>query len=293
MSKNPITHGDYPMLSIKDQLVLLYSTIDDLLKMQERKGEWRRSNNKPQFTDAEVLTIALMQSYFRTDTLKRAYLLVRANDPTAFKHLPSYKQWIGRLHRLAGQTSRMIFSVALAIEDVAEEVYLIDSYPVKMCQAIRHGRVNLLRDQGAYFGKSSTGWFFGFKLHVLTSRNGKIIGAVMTNGNVTDRDGARLLTQVLEEGSLCVADLGYRGDTFQTEIFEDEGVLILTRNDLPSEELKRLHSQIRSRVETTFSQLWRRFTDRIYSRSWLGLWNTLLLKMLECKLCQTNILPTT
>jgi hypothetical protein len=95
-----------------------------------------------------------------------------------------------------------------------------------MCEEIRHGRVNLLRDQGAYFGKSSKGWFFGFKLHVLTTLNGKIIGACLTNGNTDDRDGARILAQYLEEGSLCVADLGYRGDGFQTELFEEEGAAV-------------------------------------------------------------------
>jgi hypothetical protein len=279
------------MLSIKEQLVLLYSTIDDLLKMQTRGGQWRASNHKPRFTDAEVLTIALMQSYFRTDTLKRAYLLVKANDPSAFRELPSYKQWLNRLHRLAEQTGELIFSVPLKIEDLVEEIYLIDSYPVKLCEAIRHGRVNLLRDQGAYFGKSSTGWFFGFKLHVVTTLNGKIIAAVMTNGNVGDREGARLLARYLEEDSLCLADLGYRGADFQLEMFEEEGVLFLTRNDIAEAELKKLHSKLRNRVETTFGELWRRYTDRIYSRSWLGLWNTLLLKMFECKLCQTNILP--
>lgn len=278
------------MLSIKEQLVLLYSTVDDLLKMQACQGEWRRSNHKPRFTDAEVLVIALMQSYFRTDTLKRTYLLVKANDPTAFKNLPGYKQWLARLHRLSSQTGTLIFSVPLKIEDV-DEVYLIDSYPVRMCEEIRHGRVNLLRDEGAYFGKSSRGWFFGFKLHVLTTLKGKIIGAILTNGNVDDRDGARLLAGYLEEGSLCLGDLGYRGETFQLELFEEEGVLFLTRADIETEELKKLHSKVRSRVETTFSELWRRFTDRIYSRSWLGLWNTLLIKMLECKLCQANILP--
>src|SRR5215211_782861 len=129
------------MNSIKEHLVLLYCTVDDLLKKQAREGEWRKSNHKPRFTDAEVLTIALMQSYFRTDTLKRAYLLVKANDPTAFKELPTYKQWLNRLHRLASQTGAMIFSVPLKIEDFAEQIYLIDSYPVKMCEAIRHGRV--------------------------------------------------------------------------------------------------------------------------------------------------------
>lgn len=279
------------MLSIKEQLVLLYCTVDDLLKIQTRGGDWRQSNNKPRFTDAEVLVIALMQSYFRTDTLKRTYLLVKANDPNAFQHLPSYKQWLARLHRLSGQTGAMIFSVPLKIEDLAEEIYLVDSYPVRMCQQIRHGRVNLLRDQGAYFGKTSKGWFFGFKLHVLTTLQGKIIGAILTNGNIDDRDGARLLADYLEEGSLWLGDLGYRGGDFQLELFEEAGVLMLTRNDIQTEELKRLHSKLRSRVETTFGELWSRFTDRIYSRSWLGLWNTLLLKMLECKLCQTNILP--
>jgi hypothetical protein len=211
------------MLSIKEQLVLIYSTIDDLLKMQARGGDWRESNNKPRFTDAEVLTIALMQSYFRTDTLKRAYLLVKANDPTAFRDLPTYKQWLTRLHRLASQTGEMIFSVPLRIEDFAEAVYLIDSYPVKMCETIRHGRVNLLRDQGAYFVKSRTGWFFGFKLHVVTTLKEKIIGAVMTNGNVSrGGEGGRFLAGYLEEGSLCLADLGYRGADFQLEMFDEE-----------------------------------------------------------------------
>jgi hypothetical protein len=86
-----------------------------------------------------------------------------------------------------------------------------------MCEAIRHGRVNLRRDQGASFGKSSTGWFFGFKLDVVTTLKAEIIAAVLTNGNIGDREGARLLAGHLEEGSLCLADLGYRGDDFQDE----------------------------------------------------------------------------
>lgn len=59
------------MLSIKEHLILLYCTVDDLLKQQARHGEWRKSICKPTFTYAEVFVIALMESYFRTDTLKR------------------------------------------------------------------------------------------------------------------------------------------------------------------------------------------------------------------------------
>lgn len=278
------------MLSIKEQLVLLYCTVDDLLKNQIRGGEWRQSNNKPRCTDAEILVVAMMQSYFRTDTLKQTYLLVKANDATAFPDLPGYKQWLARLHRVGYQSGAMMFYIPFRVEEL-DGIYLVDSYPIRMCEPIRHGRVRLLREDGAYFGNGSKGWFFGFKLHVISTRNGQIIGAILTAGNVDDRDGARYLLDYLEEEGIAIADLGYRGTNFQAEIYETNGVLFITRADITDEELKKVHSLVRTRVETIFSELWRRFANRVYARSWLGLWNTLQLKMLDYKLCHARMLP--
>lgn len=277
------------MLSIKEQLVLVYCLADDCLKGQENRGKWRKSNNTPKCTDAEIIALAMMQSYFGTATLKRTYLLVKANDPTAFPTLPGYKQWLARLHQLSRQIGLLLDSIPLNIKD-EDEIFLIDSFPIKMCEAIRHARVNLLRDDGAYFGKSTKGWFFGFKLHVLTTRTGQILGVVFLPTGYDDRQGARNLAQMLEEGSLCVADLGYRGVGFQTQMYEEEGVLFLTRADIESKSLKITHSLIRERVEGVFSSLWARFATRVYSRSWNGLWNTLKLKMLDYKLCFANII---
>ena len=105
-----------------------------------------------------------------------------------------------------------------------------------------------------------------------------------------DREGARKLASLLEEGSLSIADLGYRGAEFQTQMYEEEGVLCLTRADMTSQSLKITHSLIRERVEGVFSSLWTRFATRVYSRSWNGLWNTLKLKILDYKLCFANII---
>ncbi|HNJ43332.1 MAG TPA: hypothetical protein PKZ53_22795, partial [Acidobacteriota bacterium] len=52
------------------------------------------------FTDAKVMTMALMQYYFRTPPLKQTFLLVKANDPGAFPRCCRYQQWIARLNRL-------------------------------------------------------------------------------------------------------------------------------------------------------------------------------------------------
>ena len=276
------------MKSVKEQLVLVYCLVDDSLKSEKNGGNWRKSNNQPKCTDAEIIAVAMMQSYFGCATLKRTYLLVKANDPKAFPQLPGYKQWLQRWHQLSFQMGAILESIPLNIKDL-DEIYVIDSFPIPMCQEIRHPRVNLLRDEGAYFGKGTKGWFFGFKLHVLSTRTGQIVGAVLLPTSYDDRAGARMLASLMEEGSLAIADLGYRGEKFQLEMYEEEGVLFLTRADIDKERLKIIHSLIRERVEGVFSSLWARFATRVYSRSWRGLWNTLKLKMLDYKLCFAKI----
>ena len=51
------------------QLILVYCLADDGLKNEKNGGNWRKSNNKPKCTDAEIIAVAMMQSYFGTATL--------------------------------------------------------------------------------------------------------------------------------------------------------------------------------------------------------------------------------
>jgi len=277
------------MLSIKEQLVVLYVTIADFFDKHPKMQNWRESNNRrPNFTDAEVLTLAMMQSYFRTPTLKRTFELVLANDRRAFPRCCSYKQWIARLNQLSRQIGAMIRKVA---EEHAEgwQFYLLDSEPIPVCHPVRNGRALLLRDEGAYFGKTKKGWFFGFKLHIIVTANGLMINAIFTPGNFDDRDAAAALIETVAEGSVCLGDRGYNRVELQEELFCEDGVLLVTRLDV-GQERQALLCSVRERVETVFSQLWQRFNTQVYSRSWLGLWNSLLLKMLDHSLCQVGII---
>src|SRR5262249_18367280 len=169
---------------------------------------WRCSPNAaPTFTDSEVITIGLMQSFLGVASLKQTYQLIASNFATAFPKLCSYQQWLARLHRLSPIIGRL-FESARRLSGC--RLYLIDSKPIPVCKAIRHGRVRLLRDEGAYFGKSSAGWFFGFKLHTLRDVQGCIIDALLTAGNIDDRGPATALAEAIE-GGVVLADLGYTG----------------------------------------------------------------------------------
>ncbi|MCX6365379.1 MAG: hypothetical protein NTX57_01570 [Armatimonadetes bacterium] len=97
-----------------------------------------------------------MQPIFGVSNLKRAYLLTKSFFAKAFPKLPSYAQFLACLHALAPFIGMLMLKIALASTGEGN-VFLIDSKPIPVCKALRHVRVRLLRDEGAYFGKNKAG----------------------------------------------------------------------------------------------------------------------------------------
>jgi transposase len=272
--------------SVDQPMTEIYYFVDEFCKRHPLLAHWRHSPHaQPQFSDAEVLTVALLQGVFEVATLKQTYRLVARNWRTAFPYLPSYPQWVSRLHHLLPLVGQLL-GTTCGHARTAARLYLIDSQPIPLCQPIRHGRVRLLRDEGAYCGKTSKGWFFGFKLHLLRDLEGRVLNIVLTPGNWDDRDPALALVQNVG-GGVTLGDLGYRGPECATSLAEDAAVLLVTRDQAPAQ--KFVLSQVRQRIETTFSQLWRKFVDRVFSRSWGGLWHTLQLKVLYYNLVHAGL----
>jgi IS5 family transposase len=275
------------MSSIVHQLTTLYVFVDDFLATHPDLAQWRQSpHDMPEFADAEVLTLALLQGCLGVASLKQTYRLVAHNYRSAFPHLCSYPQWVARLQSLAAPISALLMATT-QIPEQSPAFYLIDAKPLPVCHRLRHGRVRLLREDGAYWGKTSKGWFFGFKLHVLRHIDGRIVNLILTPGNWDDRAPVLALLDGVE-GGVTLGDLGYRGQQRAEEWAEEAGMLVLTRADAP--EKKYLLAQVRQAIETSFSQLWYKFLDRVFSRSWRGLWNTVQLKVIHYNLCQAGVL---
>lgn len=275
--------------NIQEALLVLYVFVDDTLAQHPEWASWRRSNNdEPDFTDAEVLTIALMQGCLGCATLKQTYAFIAHNHRAAFPKLCTYARFIARLHALREIVGHLIVA-ALSQHQMPARVYIFDSKPIPLCKPVRHGRVRLLREDGAYFGKNSVGWYFGFKIHVLMHKNGAILNVVFTSANVSDKD-IEIVTLLASavEGGLGLGDLGYRSQPLR-EALKEVGMGLLTPADV-AEPHRLFLRQKRERIETAFSALWDRFIDRVRSRSWAGLWNTILLKVLHYNLCQAGFL---
>jgi hypothetical protein len=220
------------MPSIVDHLTEIYVLIDDFFSTHPTLAQWRQSpHDAPLFTDSEVLTIALLQGCLGVASRKQTYRLVAHNCRAAFPPLCSYQPWRARLPSLTAQISALLVATAPIPPD-SPAFYLIDAKPLPVCHRVRHGRVRLLREDGAYWGKTSKGWFFGFKLHILRHIDGRIVNVVLTPGNWDDR--APALTLLLGvNGGVTLGDLGYRGQQRAAEWAEEAEMLVLTRADAP------------------------------------------------------------
>ncbi|MBA2733286.1 MAG: hypothetical protein H0U54_10395 [Acidobacteria bacterium] len=100
--------------------------IDDYLKAHPHCAQWRRSpHSEPRFSDAEVLTIALLQGSFQVTSLKHTYRLIRANFRQAFPRLPSSAEWLRRLHQLSIQVGLLPEATSASERRTAFYLWLI------------------------------------------------------------------------------------------------------------------------------------------------------------------------
>ena len=83
-----------------------------------------------------------------------------------------------------------------------------------MCHLKRSKRHKVF-DNIAKYGKTSVGWFFGLKLHIVVNEQGQLIAFKMTQGNKHDATEAVSLFKNLS--GLACGDKGYIGK----KIFEE------------------------------------------------------------------------
>jgi len=101
----------------------------------------------------------------------------------------------------------------------------VDSTPLKVCHNARIHQHKVFAGL-AQRGKSSTGWFFGFKLHLIVNEGGELLSVHLTPGQVNDRKPVPLLARALS-GKLF-GDKGYVSQPLTAQLL-GQGLHLLTR----------------------------------------------------------------
>ena len=137
-----------------------------------------------------------------------------------FAELPSYPRFVALMPRLLLPFSLLIH--ALRGEETG--IYFADSSKLAVCHNRRISRHRVFRGLAAR-GKTTMGWFFGFKLHIIANHRAEIMAVKITPGNVDDRKPIKALATGLT-GKLY-ADKGYISKPLFADLWQD-GLQLIT-----------------------------------------------------------------
>lgn len=119
-----------------------------------------------------------------------------------FGELPSYGRFVALMPRLFAPLCVLMHSLG----GDATGIYVVDSTKLAVCANPRISRNRTFKGLAAR-GRSTMGWFFGFKLHVVMNHKGELMAIKITPGNTDDRAPLAEMAAGLE-GKL-LADKGY------------------------------------------------------------------------------------
>jgi hypothetical protein len=174
---------------------------------------------------SEIMTIVIMFHLSGYRTFKWYYKNhVCKNWRDCFPHLVSYNRFV----ELMG-VSLLPLTVYMMKYRVGKctGISFIDSTTLDVCDN-RRIYSHKVFDGVAKRGKSSTGWFYGFKLHLVINDMGEILTFALTPANVDDRDVS--LIERLSKGlfgKLC-GDKGYLSAKLWGQLFA-KGITLFTK----------------------------------------------------------------
>ncbi len=243
-----------------DHITELFCLLDDFCKIFDESLEKSlipHQNQRPQksaLSLSEIMTIVILfhQSGFRFFKYFYCHMVIPFWK-SAFPKLLSYNRFVEIMPRCLQALSCFFHQ----IKGTDTGISIIDSTKLVVCHNLRIKRHRVFKDL-ANRGKSSTGWFYGFKLHLVINNLGEVINLKVTSANVHDVAVLEELTSKFK--GILLGDKGYLSKT-KKEALIARGLKLLTpsRRNMKQKELHTLlEKQLLSRrglIETVNDQL--------------------------------------
>lgn len=241
-------------------LVKMYSELDDLLQCYQfflaSKGE-KLKRRKTSLSDAETGTILAMYHLSGYKCFKYYYEnMILGKLKSWFPKAPDYKVFLGYTKMsLELMHLWLLFKIAGSQK---RETYFIDAKKLEVCHLKRAHQHQVFKDI-AHKGKTSTGWFYGLKIHLVINDLGEIMAFEITPGNVADNNQELLKRLLNDLQGVCVGDKGYQSALF--EYFYQRSLHLVvkpkknTKNKAPEQAQLVKLSRKRALIESVFDIL--------------------------------------
>jgi hypothetical protein len=213
------------------ELTTIFYHVDEFCKLFEKEFGARALSNgygirnrKSALQLSEAMTIAIYYHQSGYKTFK-AYYVKSFELKAAFPNILSYNRFIELQKNIF--VPLMIFS-KLRSSQPCDGTSFIDSFPLSVSHEKRILSHKTFSGMAAR-GKTSVGWFYGFKVHVVINGAGEIINFAITSGNVSDNN--KNVIEQLTRGvyGKIYGDKGYLLNSNLFEKLYSKGIHVVTK----------------------------------------------------------------
>lgn len=215
-------------------------------------GHLIKRHREGYLTLSEVLTILIAYHQSGMACFKYFYLDLCRYHRHLFPKLVHYARFI----KLIKQAFPALVCLLKSLAGEITEYLFIDSTPMAVCHNLRERQHKVFKGLAAK-GKTSTGWFFGLKIHLIFNTHGEIVRLAITPGNINDKTPVADMVKGIT--AKLIGDKGYLSQKLFSQLFES-GITLITKikrnmKNILMDTADKLMLMKRSFIETIFSSL--------------------------------------
>lgn len=250
--------------------------------------------NRPKLSDCQIIALAITGESLGIDSESYFWGKLKSDHADDFPDLIDRSNFNRRRKRLYPLIQELNEAIADMLNQ-GEDVFLVDSIPVPVCRNAREKQSRICKesfetapDKG--FSAVNKSYYYGYKLHLVTSMRGVFHSMDLTKASVHD---VHYLSEVKHSGlnnCTLLADKGYLSSSKQLDLFTECQVKLQTplrSNQKDYKPYPVIFRKVRKRIETLFAQLCDQFMlKRNYAKTVLGLSVRILTKITAVTLLQ-------
>lgn len=211
-------------------LVEIYVEIDDFCKSNHQIIQnWLKESglvkkaHPSRLTLSEVLTILVYYHHSYYQDFKHYYINhVQSDLRNDFPDLISYNRFVELI-------PRALLPLCLFLSHRCEfskrtGIYYIDSAPWAACHPKRAHNHKVMKGF-AQWGKTSVGWFYGLKYHLIINQYGELMNFYVSSGGKSDNNAKTLFLLTKKLMGWLFGDKGYLLSDAKKALLEREGAL--------------------------------------------------------------------
>lgn len=212
----------------------IFCIVDEFCQNFKQNTESFILGNKPKrppvMSDSEVICILILFHLGGFRCLKHFYIFyVQKHMQSEFPSTVSYNRFVELNRKVVMPMT--LFLKTCCLGDCSG-ISFVDSTPIRVCKNKRIKRNKVFKGI-AEVGKSTMGWFYGFKLHIVINDRGEILNFAITQANVDDREPLKNEGFLKAVFGKLFADKGYISEKL-TNILFVSGIHLVTsiRNNM-------------------------------------------------------------